>query len=68
MGYFIAVNTKNNKVLTSGQSIYGWESGARRGIGQFIPEKNRADYVVVEITPEDVAGLLARNGINASDN
>lgn len=68
MGYFIAVNTKTTKILTSGQSIYGYEAGAKRGIGQFIRKENRTDYVVIEITPQDVAQLLVRNGINVNGN
>lgn len=62
MGYFIAVNTKTRKILTSGQSIYGYEAGAKRGVGQFVKKENRADYVIIQITQVDVDRLLEQSG------
>jgi len=67
-GNFIAVNKETAEILTSGQSIYAREDSARRGIGQWIRKDNREKYVIVEITTDDVRGLLERNGFNADDN
>jgi len=62
-GHFVIADKRTGEIVSRGQGIYWCDRSAQRGLYYWIKKAERENFKVIEITKENVLGVIA----NATD-